>query len=450
MKTPWTKKVSLKRFLTKNSQPAKATRLALLAGLPEMPGVYFFLGERDEILYIGKATVLADRVKSYFGDDLDVTRGPKLVLMRERARAIAWQPLDSVLEALLLEGQLIKHYQPTYNTDAKDDKSYNFLVITDEAYPRVLIVREKDIISGKINFKIKEQFGPYPRGGALQTALKIVRQIFPFRDKCEPFEKTAKHPESVEGSHKVDSTLRQAQGKPCFHAQIGLCPGVCSGAISKAEYRKQIKRISLFFSGKKADLVKRLEREMHAAAKVLEFERANSIKKLLFDLGHIRDVALMKADREEVSAARIEAYDVAHLAGEATVGVMTVVQHAITKKSEYRLFKLRGEHGGNDLSALEEILTRRFAHKEWTLPELIVVDGALLQSDVAARVLKRQKLTIPIVGVVKNEKHQPKKVIGPRGLVKRFEADILLANAEAHRFAISFHRKKKREAFLRG
>lgn len=423
MKTPWVKKITIENFLQRNS-------------LPEMPGVYFFLDEKECILYIGKATILSDRVKSYFGDDLDVTRGPKLVLMRERAKQIAWRPLDSVLEALLLEGQLIKQFQPIYNTDAKDDKSYNFLVITDEAYPRVLIVREKDIVSGKINFKIKEQFGPYPRGGALQTALKIVRQIFPFRDKCVPYAELSEE--------------QKLKAKPCFHAQIGLCPGVCSGTVSKAEYRKQIRRISLFFSGKKADLVKRLEREMHAAAKVLEFERANTIKKLLFDLGHIRDVALMKADREESSAARIEAYDVAHLAGEATVGVMTVVQHAITKKSEYRLFKLRGEHGGNDLSALEEILTRRLAHKEWTLPELIVVDGALLQSDVAARVLKRQKLSIPIVGVVKNEKHQPKKVIGPRSLVKRFENDILLANAEAHRFAISFHRKKKREAFLQG
>ncbi len=423
MKTPWVKKITIENFLQRNS-------------LPEMPGVYFFLDEKECILYIGKATILSDRVKSYFGDDLDVTRGPKLVLMRERAKQIAWRPLDSVLEALLLEGQLIKQFQPIYNTDAKDDKSYNFLVITDEAYPRVLIVREKDIVSGKINFKLKEQFGPYPRGGALQTALKIVRQIFPFRDKCVPYAELSEE--------------QKLKAKPCFHAQIGLCPGVCSGTVSKAEYRKQIRRISLFFSGKKADLVKRLEREMHAAAKVLEFERANTIKKLLFDLGHIRDVALMKADREESSAARIEAYDVAHLAGEATVGVMTVVQHAITKKSEYRLFKLRGEHGGNDLSALEEILTRRLAHKEWTLPELIVVDGALLQSDVAARVLKRQKLSIPIVGVVKNEKHQPKKVIGPRSLVKRFENDILLANAEAHRFAISFHRKKKREAFLQG
>ena len=423
MPHPWVQKITLESFLKKNS-------------LPEMPGVYFFLDEKDAILYIGKATILADRVKSYFGDDLTETRGPKLVLMRERARQIAWRPLDSVLEALLLEGQLIKKYQPIYNTDAKDDKSYNYLVITDEDFPRILVARERDIITGKLTYKIKEQYGPYPRGSALQTALKIVRQIFPYRDKCVPF---------------VELTfVEQQKAKPCFHAQIGLCPGVCTGAITKAAYRREVKRISLFFSGKKADLVKRLEREMHTAAKALKFEQAQIIKKLLFDLGHIRDVALMKLDREESSTARIEAYDTAHLQGEATVGVMTVVQHAIPKKSEYRLFKLRGEHGGNDLTALEEILTRRLAHKEWTLPELMVVDGALLQSDVASRVLKKHRLTIPIVGVVKDTKHRPKKVIGPRSLVKRFEKDILLANAEAHRFAIGFHRKKKRESFLSG
>lgn len=423
MSHPWVKKITLESFLQQNS-------------LPEMPGVYFFLDEKETILYIGKATILADRVKSYFGDDLAEARGPKIVLMRERTNKIAWRPLDSVLEALLFEGQLIKKYQPIYNTDAKDDKSYNYLVITDEDFPRVLVARERDIISGKLTYKIKEQFGPYPRGSALQTALKIVRQIFPYRDKCVPFVEL--------------TSLEQQKAKPCFHAQIGLCPGVCTGAITRAAYRQQVKRISLFFSGKKADLVKRLEREMHVAAKALKFEQAQTIKKLLFDLGHIRDVALMKLDREESSAARIEAYDTAHFQGEATVGVMTVVQHAIPKKSEYRLFKLRGEHGGNDLTALEEILTRRLAHKEWALPELMVVDGSLLQSEVAHRVLKKHRLTIPIVGVVKDEKHRPKKVIGPRSLVKRFEKDILLANTEAHRFAIGFHRKKKRESFLTG
>lgn len=423
MATIWEKKISIVDFLKENT-------------LPETPGVYFFLGADDEVLYIGKATVLSDRVKSYFGPDLEETRGPKLVLMHARATSIGWIQLDSVLEALITEGQLIKKHLPPYNTDAKDDKSYNFVVITKENYPRILLVRERDIETGKFAFPIKEKFGPYTRGEALRTALKIVRQIFPYRDKCTPYAELT--PE------------QQGKARPCFQSQIGLCPGVCTGAISGTEYRKTVKRIALFFGGKKADLVKNLEREMSTAAKDLRFEEANEIKKLLFDLGHIRDVALMKMDREESSAARIEAYDAAHLQGEATVGVMTVVQHALAKKSEYRLFKLRNAHGGNDLSALEEILTRRLAHSEWPLPELIVVDGALLQSDVATRILKKKGLTIPVVGVVKNDKHKADRIIGPRGLVKRFEKDILLANAEAHRFAIGFHRKKKREQFLQG
>lgn len=419
----WDKKITATDFREKNL-------------LPETPGVYFFLGPNDEILYIGKATILSDRVKSYFGPDLAETRGPKLVLMLERSISIAWIQLDSVLEALIREGQLIKKYLPPYNTDAKDDKSYNLVVITKEKYPRILIVRERDIETGKFIFPIKEQFGPYPRGEALRTALKIVRQIFPYRDKCVPYAEL--NPE------------QRMKARPCFHAQIGLCPGICAGTITAAEYRKTVKRIALFFGGKKADLVKNLEREMRVAAKELRFEEANEIKKLLFDLGHIRDVALMKMDREESSAARIEAYDTAHLQGEATVGVMTVVQHALAKKSEYRLFTLRNAHGGNDLSALEEILTRRLAHDEWTLPELIVVDGALLQSDVAVRILKKKGLTIPVVGVVKDRRHKAARIIGARGLVNRFKDDILLANAEAHRFAIGFHRKKKREQFLRG
>lgn len=421
---PWKKKISLAMFHRRHP-------------LPETPGVYFFLGERDEILYIGKATVLVDRVTSYFRDDIAATRGPKIVRMLERVRAIGWQPYDSVLEALLREGELIHRLQPPYNSDAKDDKSYNFVVITREKFPRVLLMREKDLLSEKITLPIKEKFGPYPRGQALQTALKIVRHIFPFRDRCIPF---------GEG----EAIARHTQGKPCFHAQIGLCPGVCSGAVSAREYGKTIRRICLFFSGRKNTLIKKLEKEMHLAAREMEFEKAQTIKKLLFDLGHIRDVALMRADREESSTARIEAYDVAHLKGEATVGVMTVVQHGITKKSEYRLFTLRGEHGGDDLAALEEVLIRRLAHHEWTLPELLVVDGAFLQTRVAEGVLKRCRLTIPIVGVVKNKQHQPERLIGARGLITRFKPDILLANSEAHRFAIGFHRRKKRREFLPG
>lgn len=419
--SPWQKKISLKNFLKENT-------------LPETPGVYFFLNTKGEILYVGKATVLSDRVKSYFLPDLSLTRGPKIVLMLERARSLAWQSLDSVLEALLLEGELIKKFQPTFNTDAKDDKSYSSIVITQEKFPRVLLVRERDLLQKKYTFRIAEKYGPYPQGSAPRIALKILRQIFPFRNLCVPYDELSK--EAKKKAH------------PCFNAQLGLCPGVCAGSISSLEYKKTIAWIKLFFAGKKVSLIRKLEREMKNAAKKMEFERAQELKKLLFDLQHIQDIALLKADRSETSSARLEAYDVAHLQGEASVGVMTVVQHGILKKSEYRLFRLRGKHGGNDLSALEEILTRRFAHSEWTFPELLIVDGALLQYDVAERILRKRGLTIPIAGVVKNKKHQPDRLIGPRGLIQRFKKDILLANAEAHRFAIAFHRKKKRQEFL--
>ena len=129
-------------------------------------------------------------------------------------------------------------------------------------------------------------------------------------------------------------------------------------------------------------------------------------------------------------------------------GVVTVVQGGAADPSQYRQFKLRGGHNGNDLSALEEILTRRLGHREWPLPEIVVVDGGELQYGVAEQVLRASQLTIPLVGVVKNAKHQPERLIGPEALTVRFKREILLANNEAHRFAIVFHRKRRSKEFL--
>lgn len=422
----WEKKpIPLAVFQKKNSQPARAALLALLAGLPETPGVYFFLGETGDILYIGKATSLRDRVRSYFIQDIIETRGPKIRLMLERVASIAYAQTDSVLEALILESNLIKAEQPPYNTDAKDNKSYQHVVITKEMFPRVLIVRGRDIEQKKFTDPVKYLFGPFPAGGALRDALKIVRHLFPYRDKCLP-----------------------ASGKSCFSAQLGLCPGVCSGKVSARAYGRTINHIRLFFEGHKKTLVKQLEREMKEAAKELRFERAGEIKRTLFGLRHIQDMALIKDDLREKHAHRIEAYDVAHLGGAQSVGVMTVVEESRPNKSEYRKFTLRGKHGGDDLSALGEILTRRLKHQEWPLPELIVVDGAFLQLGRAEQVLREAGITIPIVGVVKNVKHQPERLIGEETLVRRFEKEILLANSEAHRFALTFHRKRRGKEFL--
>ncbi|MFZ2187170.1 MAG: GIY-YIG nuclease family protein [Candidatus Moraniibacteriota bacterium] len=417
----WEKMLTLQAFQKKNT-------------LPETPGVYFFLDAEHEFLYIGKATSLRDRVKSYFSRDIGETRGPKISLMLEKIGFVAYRQSDSVLEALISEASLIKAHQPPYNTDAKDDKSYNHVVITEERFPRVLIVRGRDIEQQKFTEPVKYLFGPFPTGSALREALKIIRKLFPYRDKCKPFEDLSKK--------------QQVNTKPCFSAQVGLCPGVCSGAISAREYGKTINHIRLFFEGHKSMVVKRLEREMKTAAKHLAFERANEIKKTLFGLRHIQDMALIKDDLREMHAHRIEAYDAAHLGGTASVGVMTVVAQSQAQPSEYRKFALRGEHGGNDLSALEEILRRRLKHAEWPLPEIIVVDGALLQFGVAEQALLVAGITIPIVGVVKNAQHQPARLIGSEALSKRFKKEILLANSEAHRFAITFHRKRRAKEFL--
>jgi excinuclease ABC subunit C len=389
--------------------------------LPDTPGVYFFRGSRKKILYIGKATSLRERVRSYFSPDLTETRSPLIEAMVEKARSVDFIQTDSVLEALILEAQLIKKHKPPHNTDGKDDKSYNFVIITDEKFPRVLIKRERDLSKKNRKEKAKYIFGPFPHGTQLKEAVKIVRKIFPFRDTCTPHSK-----------------------KPCFNRQIGLCPGVCSDEITERDYRKIIRNIRLFFEGKKSSLLNTLRREMIYAAQKLEFEEAGQIKKTIFALEHIQDVALIKDESFKTpNGFRIEAYDIAHLSGMFVVGVMTVVEGGEVKKSEYRTFKIKGFQGVDDTKSLREILERRLAHTEWPLPKLIVVDGAVAQKNVAEQVLREKGVKIPVASVVKNEYHKPKDILGDRTLKESYEKQIILANSEAHRFALSFHRKSR-------
>lgn len=391
--------------------------------LPDSPGVYFFRDARKKILYIGKATSLCDRVKSYFSPDLIETRSPLIEAMVRDAKSVDFVQTDSVLEALILETQLIKKHKPLHNTDGKDDKSFNFVIITDEKFPKVLVVREREILKkkGKGKTKAKDIFGPFPHGTQLKEAVKIVRKIFPFRDTCTPH-----------------------SGKPCFNRQIGLCPGVCSDEITEKEYQKNIRNIRLFFEGKKKSLRGTLHKEMMAAAKKLEFEEAAQIKKTIFALEHIQDVALIKDESFKTpSGFRIEAYDIAHLSGMFVVGVMTVVEGEGAQKSEYRKFKIKGFQGVDDTKALKEILERRLTHPEWQLPKLIVVDGGTAQKNTAEQVLRDAGVKIPVVSVVKNEHHKPKNILGNREIKDEYEKQIILANAESHRFALGFHRKSR-------
>lgn len=436
-----------------------------IAKLPDSSGVYFFIRRRGgfnhkkHILYIGKATSLSDRVRSYFTGNIAETRGPLISKMLAEFDDIKFQKTDSVLEALILEAYLIRKHQPPANTDLKDDKSFNYVVITEEDFPRVLVVRGKELETpsvsgaatqslgvGKLDLgKILHTFGPFTNSGQLKEAMKIVRRLFPYRDTC-PI-----------------PTRRVGMGRPCFNRQLGLCPGVCTGEISKKEYAKTIKNIVLFFEGNKKKLVKSLEREMKALAKNRQFEKAGKIKKQIFALGHIQDVALIKTSNPNISHGvnremfRIESYDVAHMSGQNVVGVMTVVENGEIKKSDYRKFKIiqglsLNKRGVGDTKALAEVLTRRLAHIEWPMPDLIVVDGGKAQKNVMEKVLKENGAQIMVMSVVKDEHHRPKEILGDPGSRAKLatgqaggwneiERQILIANSEAHRFAIGYHKK---------
>ena len=407
--------------------------------IPDIPGVYFFLDARKKILYIGKATSLRDRTRSYFSPDVVTSRGPLITTMVEKARTIEWRITDSVLEALILEANLIKHYKPHYNTLAKDDKSFNYVVITKEEFPRILLVRGKNL---EQEFPKPSQlylFGPFPHGLQLKEALKLVRKIFPYRDTCIPA------PEMLAQGKKP---------KACFNHHIGLCPGVCSGEIGKQAYRRTIRHIVLLFQGKKKELLVELGRDMKAAAKREAFEAASVLRKQIFALTYIKDISLIKDENRDphaIAGKRIEAYDVAHLQGSANVGVMTVVSNGVAEKDQYRKFRIRAATPGDDSAALREILSRRLGHDEWPLPQLIVVDGGAIQMNAAQKVLTEYGIAIPIVGVVKDEKHRPKEIRGRRDIPigsVAYDIDeraIILANAEAHRFAITFHRNTSRK-----
>jgi len=407
--------------------------------LPDSPGIYFFTRkpfdktQSKEILYIGKATSIKDRVRSYFSNDIISTRGSRIVDMVTLSDNIDFQETDSVLEALILEANLIKKHQPKYNIKEKDNKSYSFVVISKLSTKSSSLFQSVSIERGRtLDFsdktKYSDVFGPFPSKGQLEEALKIIRKIFPFFTNKKPSN---------------------------FYKQLGLEPDI-SQADANKEYSKNIRHLKLFLKGKKKELVKKLEKEMSSLAKQQEFERANKVKRQIFALQHLNDISLIKKENinaqinsDSESDFRIESYDISHMNGENSVGVMTVVEDGEVKKSDYRKFILRRTKRGDDVGGIKEILERRLKHDEWPLPDLFVIDGGITQRNVTVKVLKEFKLnkSISIVSVVKDDKHKPLKFLGPEKIAKKYKNEILLSNSEAHRFAINFFRSKQRKSF---
>lgn len=406
--------------------------------LPDVPGVYLFKKGR-KVLYIGKATSLRDRVRSYFDDDLIATRGPRLVDMVTKADRVAYETTPTVLEALVREAALIREYDPPANAMGKDDKSFLYAVITDEEIPRVLAFRGTDIDFETMvvdGVRLKTAYGPFPSGYQLREGLRLIRRIFPFYDTDRPLVV-----DMVTG-RVARSTSKHQEAKVEFNRQIGQYPR----EFNRKAYLRSIRNVGLFLSGKTKALRVTLNKEMKEAAQEERFEDAAQIRSQLFALDHIQDVSLIKEDRgKDVASPRIEAYDTAHISGTNAIGVMAVVDAGVPMKKEYRTFRIQGQGGksrNDDIASLREILSRRLPHTEWTYPKVIVVDGGKTHKKAAEEVLKEAGVAIPVVAVVKDEKHRPREVLGSlrAGIT---DADAVLANSEAHRFALNSHRKAR-------
>ncbi len=393
--------------------------------IPNFPGVYLMQDRQARILYVGKAGDLRRRVASYFERPQDA----RIARMLTKVAKIDFQKTATVIEALILEAELIKRYSPQYNIKDKDDRSFLYVIITREKFPRVVVMRTKEAMAfgNPLGY-----FGPFTSPTSLRAAMKILRRIFPW---------------AMHGTHNMEHGTKRAI-KPCFDYQIGLCPGTCVGGITSVDYKKNIKQLILFFRGQKKRVMRELVRDMRAAVKETRFEAAAAIRNKLHALSHIQDVALLDkptmGDSISHGWGRVEGYDISNISGTSAVGAMVVFKNGEPAPGEYRKFKIKTIKGVNDVGMMTEVLRRRLAHREWELPGVILVDGGVGQVNAARSVLSTLKLGIPVIGIAKGKERKRNDFLYPLGMHEAiFKSRDMLVRVrdEAHRFAVKYHRE---------
>lgn len=392
--------------------------------IPGDPGVYIMKDKDGNILYIGKAANLNKRVRSYFIQPHD----RRIETLVKKIEEIDYKKTDSALDALVLEAHLIKKHEPPFNIKEKDDKSFLFVEITREKFPRVLLTRGKEKKEEENKGKKSKWYGPFTSASDIREALRILRKIFPYNT----------HPPQKIGTFK----------RPCMYAEIGLCPGACVGKADEKEYKKTIRELEKVLKGKKKGLIGDLKKEMKEKSKAREYEKAEEIKRKVFALEHIQDSALISRPvfRGDESNFRIEGYDISNISGASSVGSMVVFSDDRPDKNEYRKFKIRTIKKQDDTGMIKEVLERRFNHDKWQFPDLILIDGGKGQVNAVKNVLSEKGLSIPVVGIAKGPKRDKNEIIGsiPEKTNKK---TLIKVRDEAHRFAISYHKKVRRRQF---
>lgn len=426
-----------------------------LRQLPKDPGVYFYKHKGGEIIYVGKAAVLRNRVRQYF--QASRSRDPKTEALIAEIADVDWMVVESELEALFLEAEMIKRYMPRYNIMLRDDKAMSYIRIDyDSDYPTVSTTR-RPLDDGA------KYFGPYFSTHAVRQSLKLLRRVFPFATKRPVGQKRAN-----------------------LNYHLGLDPGLEDGRTSLEEYRANLRKLIAIIVGRRKTIIKTLEADMKRAAKASQFEKAAKIRNQLFALQGL-DKQVIFSDKEFLDISkdhalnelvnllsiekfphRIEGYDISHMQGTDVVASMVVFTNGVSNKAEYRKFKTRINHN-NDFYNMNETIRRRLSEKNrkaWGLPSLVLIDGGKGQLDAAIQArdeLGCQK--IPFIGLAKREEQIVIQKVKSGLVLNQQELhklggfmsetdDFILINLpantnlvkllqrirdESHRFAVSYH-----------
>jgi excinuclease ABC subunit C len=438
-----------------------------LKTLPAEPGVYFHKSKTGEIIYVGKAAVLRSRVRQYFQDSR--VHDPKTDVLVNEIVDTDWITVESEIDALFLESEMIKRYKPRYNILLRDDKSQIFVRLNmRDPYPAMSFTRQP--LDDQADY-----FGPYYNGWAVKKALRYLRKIFPY------------------------STHVTMPNRLCLQYHIGLCPGVEEQKISSVDYKATLKKLIMYLKGERQQLVRQLESEMNHAAKKQQFELAAKRRNQLNDLKALQKQILF-SDREFMDISkdqalsgltnllnlkgaprRIEGYDISHMQGTNNVASMVVATNGVADKAEYRKFKMQLP-GNNDFGHMKETMLRRFSgkHLDWAKPDLLLIDGGKGQLTAALEGLEERGVAIPAIGLAKREEqivvHKTRSgIIVNEAFIKNWSKevkvdefagiieseDFYLINLphsshivkllqrirdESHRFAVSYHTVLKRRA----
>lgn len=362
---------------------------AKLKTLPRSPGVYFHKSKSGEIIYVGKAAVLKNRVRQYFQStrDMDV----KTRALVEEIEDTDWVETESELDALFLESEMVKRYMPQYNILLRDDKSQMFVRIDMKSEWPVVSFTRNPLDDGA------DYFGPYYNGFAIKKALRYLRRVFPYYTKA---------PKDGE--------------RPDLDSHIGLSP---RPGVSSDEYKSSLRQLIRYLEGGRKSIIREIEKQMKLSARLHDFENAALYRNKLNDLSALQQ-RIMFGDKEfldiskdkalgdlvdlfglKKAPARIEGYDISHMGGTNVVASMVVFTNGVSDRSSYRKFKMRVQRN-DDYANMKEVLTRRLSDKNiksWGKPDLILIDGGKGQLDAALKALKSLNLEIPTISLAKRE-----------------------------------------------